>query len=127
MTFSDQHLKDAILPLLEGSPYGAIWVIGPRRAPVGYIAVCFGWSIELGGMDGFIDEFYIREKVRGRGMGTEALAALLPELAKAGLKALHLEVNRDKESAARLYARLGFKIRDRYNLMTWVAPTPDAP
>ena len=24
----------------------------------------FGWSIELGGMDGFIDEFWIREKVR---------------------------------------------------------------
>ncbi len=59
---------------------------------MGYIAVSFGWSIELGGMDGFLDEFYIREGVRGRGMGSEVLAALLPQLAQAGLVGLSLEV-----------------------------------
>lgn len=121
---TDEHRRDAILPLLQGSPHGAIWLIGPRRAPVGYIAISFGWSIELGGMDGFIDEFFIRENIRGRGMGTEVLAALLPQLAQAGLKALHLEVAKDNGNARKLYLKQGFEMRDGYNLMTWLAEAP---
>jgi len=120
---SDAQRHAAVLPLLQGSPHGAIWLIGPSRAPVGYIAVSFGWSIELGGMDGFIDEFFIREAVRGRGMGTEVLIALLPELANAGVMALHLEVSKNNASATKLYEKMGFRRRDQYNLMTWVAHT----
>lgn len=115
---SDEHRAEAIQPLLDGSPHGAIWFIGPKMAPVGYITICFGWSIELGGMEAFVDEFWIREKVRGRGMGTEALAALLPTLRDAGLRALHLEVAPGNETATRLYERLGFQHRP-YRLMTW--------
>lgn len=111
----------AVAPLLEGSPHGAIWMVGPKMAPVGYIAISFGWSIELGGMDGFVDEFWIREKVRGRGMGGEVLRLLVANLASANLKALHLEVAVDNTDAARLYARAGFRRRDAYKLMTWTA------
>ena len=119
----DAHREAALKPLLDGSPHGAIWMIGPTMAPVGYIAVSFGWSIEFGGMDGFIDEFYIRDSVRGRGMGTEVLAALIPELAAAGMKAIHLEVNKENFAASKLYERMGFRLRDKYNLMSWVAPS----
>lgn len=115
---SDAAREAAIRPLLEGTPLGAVWFIGPRMAPVGYVAVSFGWSIELGGMDGFIDEFWIRDKVRGRGMGAEALTALQAALAEAGVKALHLEAA--GERAAKLYAQAGFAAR-RYPLMTWYA------
>ena len=118
---SDDDRRAALAPLLAGSPHGAIWLIGPRRAPVGYIAVSFGWSIELGGMDGFLDEFFIREGVRGRGMGSEALAALIPQLAQAGMVGLSLEVAPDNARALKLYERRGFRLRDRLHLMTWRA------
>lgn len=121
---TDDSRRNAILPLLQGSPHGAIWLIGPRRAPVGYIAISFGWSIELGGMDGFIDEFFVRENVRGRGMGTEVLGVLLPLLARAGLTALHRQVARDNGAAQKFYAKQGFALRERYNLMTWLANAP---
>ena len=115
----DEHRKDAILPLLEGSPHGAIWFIGPKMSPVGYVAVSFGWSIELGGMDGFIDEIWIREKVRGRGMGGEALLLLLKTLKESGLRAMHLEMA-EGNPAERLYRRAGFRRRD-FALLTWLA------
>ncbi|MBT0957095.1 GNAT family N-acetyltransferase [Alphaproteobacteria bacterium KMM 3653] len=108
----------ALAPLLDGSPHGAAYLIGPRVAPVGYIVVCFGYSLELGGIDGFIDEFYIRPRVRGRGMGTEVLQALVPALAAGGVMALHLEVDREDAKAQRLYTRAHFKMRERYALMT---------
>ncbi|MCG6885261.1 MAG: GNAT family N-acetyltransferase [Silicimonas sp.] len=116
----EAHRRAALEPLLEGSPHGAVWLIGPKMAPVGYVAVSFGWSIELGGLDGVIDEFWIREAVRGRGMGSEALAALLKALKGAGVAALSLEVAHGNDTAQRLYERAGFSRRD-YQYMTWLA------
>ena len=110
--------RAAILPLLEGSPHGVIYLIGPARAPIGYVAVSFGWSIEFGGMEGVIDEFYIRPGVRGRGIGTEVMHTLPRGLAKAGLKAMHLEIGRDSAGARRIYEKLGFQAREANGLMT---------
>lgn len=117
----DASRSAAVAPLLDGSPHGAVWLIGPRRAPVGYVAISFGWSIEMGGLDGVVDELFIRESVRGRGMGSEALGALVEELRQNGLKALHLEVAQDNDRAQRIYGRLGFRRREGRALMTWRA------
>jgi len=114
---ADQR-RDALLPLLEGIPHGCVYLIGPGRAPLGYIILTFGWSVEFGGMDGFVDEIYIRPAVRGRGIATEVLLDLPKALAGAGLTALHLEVDRMNEATQKLYLRTGFKARDRYMLMS---------
>lgn len=114
----DETRRAALKPLLEGNPYGVAYLIGPSRAPAGYIVVTFGWSVEFGGMDGFIDEIYLRPAVRGRGMASEVLAALPRALADAGVTALHLEVNRQDDRLIRLYQRAGFTPRERYMLMS---------
>lgn len=118
ITQDDDVRRAALAPLLEGSPYGAAYLIGPARAPAGYVIVTFGWSVEFGGMDAMIDEIYLRPAVRGRGMASEALTALPRALAEAGIKALHLEVDRKDERVIRLYRRAGFASRDRYMLMS---------
>ncbi len=110
--------RAALAPLLDGSPHGAAYLIGPTRAPVGYIIVTFGWSIEFGGLDAIIDELYIRPQVRGRGIATEVLISLPLALAEGGVKAIHLEVDRENEDALRLYNRTGFRARERYMLMS---------
>lgn len=110
--------RDAILPLLEGNPYGAIYLVGPTRAPIGYVIITFGWSVELGGMDSFVDEIYIRPAIRGRGLATEVIAKLAATLKTTGIKALHLEVDRANDAAIRLYTRARFSPRDHYMLMT---------
>jgi ribosomal protein S18 acetylase RimI-like enzyme len=118
LDIADTVRAKAIMPLLDGIPHGAAYLIGPPRAPIGYIVVTFGWSIEFGGMDGFVDELYIRPGVRGRGVASEVLNSLPRALAGAGLKALHLEVRAENVVATRLYARAGFRLRDGYHLMT---------
>ncbi|MCV2891707.1 GNAT family N-acetyltransferase [Lentibacter sp. XHP0401] len=115
---TDEKRHAALMPLLEGIPHGMIYLIGPRKAPVGYIIISLGYSVELGGIEGFVDEFFIREKIRGRGMGSEVLMTLLPALKENGIRALHLEVERDNEKAQRLYKRAGFEPRENYMLMT---------
>ncbi|WP_147104617.1 N-acetyltransferase [Tateyamaria sp. syn59] len=118
IALTDEARAAGIQPLLDGIPHGAAYLIGPPRAPIGYIVVTFGWSIEFGGMDGFVDELFIRPGVRGRGIATEVLLALPRALGEAGVKALHLEVSHENSVAQRLYARAGFKLRDGYALMT---------
>ena len=117
---TDEHRRNALLPLLEGSPHGAVYLIGPSRGPIGYIVVTFGWSVEFGGLDGFIDEIYIRSGVRGRGVASEVITSLATMLKSVGMKALHLEVEPSNEGAMRLYKRCHFKLRDGYHLMSRV-------
>lgn len=118
ITQSDEDRRAALAPLLEGSPYGAVYLIGPARAPIGYLVVCFGWSVEFGGLDAILDELYIRPGVRGRGIATESLIALPRALAEGGLRAIHLEVDRENAAAIKLYKRAGFAPRERYMFMS---------
>ena len=118
LDISDSHRAGAIQPLLDGVPHGMIYLLGLPRAPVGYIVVSLGWSIELGGLDGFVDEFFVRPSVRGRGIATEVLHELSHALGAAGVKALHLEVDAEADNAQRLYKRAGFEPRERNSLMS---------
>lgn len=115
---TDATRRAGLEPLLDGSPHGVAYLIGPQRAPIGYVVISFGWALEFGGMDGFVDEIFIRPGVRGRGIGSEVLTSLPKALAGAGLKALHLEVKRDDDKTRRFYGRLRFRDRADYMLMT---------
>ena len=108
ISLGEEQIAEALAPLLEGSPHGAVYLIGPARAPLGYIAIAFGWSLEAGGMVARIDALYIRPAVRGRGIASEVLVTLPRALGQAGVKALHLEIDRDNDTARRLHANAGF-------------------
>lgn len=118
ITQTDEARTNALMPLLEGQPYGVVYLIGPPRAPIGYMVICFGWSVEFGGLDAIIDELYIRPGVRGRGIATEALISVPRALSEGGLRAIHLEVDRDNTKAMQLYKRAGFVEREKYMFMS---------
>lgn len=118
ITLAPEARRAGLAPLLDGIPHGAAYLIGPPRAPIGYLVVTFGWSVEYGGLDGYIDEIYVRPGVRGRGVASETLQALPRALAQAGLKALSLEVDQGNDKARKLYMKAGFRPRSGYVLMT---------
>ena len=120
IALSDEARRAGIAPLLDGIPHGCAYLVGPPRAPIGYVVITFGWSVEFGGLDAIIDELYIRPGVRGRGIASEVLIALPRALADGGLRAIHLEVDRDNAAAVKLYQRAGFRQRDRYLFMSRV-------
>ncbi|MEQ6248205.1 GNAT family N-acetyltransferase [Sulfitobacter sp. HNIBRBA3233] len=115
---TDEARRAGLEPLLQGIPHGCAYLIGPPRAPIGYVVITFGWSVEFGGLDAIIDEIYVRPGVRGRGIASEALIALPRALAGGGLRAIHLEVDRDNAAALKLYRRAGFQPRDSYMFMS---------
>ena len=104
--------RAALAPLLEGSPHGAVYLIGPPRAPIGYLVLSFGWSLTVGGLTGRIDDMHMRRAVRGRGIGAEVLSSLPRALAGAGLRVLEVEIARDDTRARALCARQRFEARE---------------
>lgn len=115
---SDEQRRIGLAPLLEGIPHGAAYLIGPPRAPIGYVVISFGWSVEFGGLDAMIDEIYVRPGVRKRGIASETMIALPRALAQGGLCAIHLEVDRENTAALKLYQRAGFRGREKSMLMS---------
>jgi ribosomal protein S18 acetylase RimI-like enzyme len=113
-----EQRSGGLAPLLDGIPHGCAYLIGPPRAPIGYIIITFGWSVEFGGLDAIIDELYIRPGVRGRGIASEALVALPHALSAGGLRTIHLEVDRTNAAALKLYRRAGFILNENYMFMT---------
>jgi len=107
----DGAAEAALAPLLAGSPHGAAYLIGMRRAPLGFITLSFGWSVMYGGVLATVEAFYIRETLRRRGIGTEALAALHQAL-RGHVAALRVEPGAGDEGAQRLCLRAGFRPRD---------------
>ena len=119
LPFDDAHRAAVAGPLLEGSPLGAVWLIGPKSSPLGYVMVTFGWSMPHGGMVGWLEECYIRPSVRGRGIGTEVLHAVAVNLGRAGMQAMHAILpDADPDAAARFCAKAGFRAVPGVRMMT---------
>jgi len=118
VALTDAERAAAVGPLLTDPSLGRIWLIASESRPVGYMAVCFGYSIEFKGKDAYMDEFFIERPWRGKGIGGAALSVVCKELAGIQIKALHLEVRRDNLRAKSFYAASGFKSREQFHLMT---------
>jgi GNAT superfamily N-acetyltransferase len=117
ITHTTKHRVGALEPFLSGSPHGAVYLIGTQLAPMGYIAVTFKWSIELGGLEAIIEEFFIRDKVRGRRIGTQALIKLSETFLAYKILRLSLDTTNTSAQVTHFYERLGFQVRQNYKFM----------
>lgn len=115
---SAEQRRSSVGKLLQDKRLGEIWLVRNVDILVGYIAVCYSYSIEFGGRDAFVDEFYIAAAERGRGIGGRVLKEIAVLLQARGIVAVHLEVDGQNERARAAYARAGFSSRDKYHLMS---------
>ncbi len=117
---SSEQRRSSVTKLLNDKRLGEIWLIRKLDGLIGYIAVCYSYSIEFGGRDAFIDEFYVEAAERGKGIGSKVLADVSALLRERDIVALHLEVDGTNERAKSAYARAGFSSRDKYHVMSLV-------
>jgi ribosomal protein S18 acetylase RimI-like enzyme len=115
--FDTRKVRRALRELIDNPAFGRIWILTRDGQPAGYMVVTFGYSIEFGGRDAFIDELFVAEPHRHRSVGTRALQFATRACRELGIPALHLEVDRSNTGAQRLYRAMDFVDHDRY-LMT---------
>jgi ribosomal protein S18 acetylase RimI-like enzyme len=119
--FDREKARVALTALLRDPNLGAAWLIVDGSTAVGYVVLCFGYSLEWLGRDAFVDEFYLREQYRGRGWGTKVMGLLEDAARERGVRALHLEVIESNDAALHLYQKLGFREHKSIFLSKWIA------
>lgn len=81
------------------------------KKPAGYAIVSMKFETEVGGMAAWIEELFVEDEFRGRGIGSSFFEFLQNEL-KGEIKRIRLEVGDENDGAKRLYKRLGFEMLD---------------
>ena len=113
----DEPIVCANLAELLASPtYGVAFIARDGEKPIGYLIVCFDYSLEYRGKGAWVDELFVTPSQRGKGIATQLLEAAEQAAAEHGAKYLHLEVSHGNP-AIELYRRRGFVDHQRY-LMT---------
>ena len=117
---SNDKIASSLTFALQDNPYVSIWLIDVADNVAGYLVIAIGFTIEAGGKDGFLDEFFLREPFRGSGVGRKAIEfaiALCPNLE---IQRLSLEVETHNTRARRLYEDIGFFAHDRLLMSYWI-------
>lgn len=103
----------ALDALIEGEPLGRGWLVVLTSRSIGYVVLTLGFSVEAGGREGCLDEFFLVPEVRGRGLGRRVLDLVENEARALGVRRLFLEVEHGNRAIA-LYRRAGFVDHRRY-------------
>jgi GNAT superfamily N-acetyltransferase len=116
IAFDEGAARVALEQILRDRRLGVIHLIRVETEAAGYLVLTFGFSLEFGGRDAFVDELFLRENFRGRGIGKASLELAGEVCREEGINALHLEVDRVNTRAQDLYRQAGFRDHDRYLL-----------
>ena len=103
-------LEAAFDAALGKSPYIRALIIEDNNMPAGFALLSFTYSTEAGGLAVLLEDLYIREAHRGKGLGTEVMRFIEREYPEA--KRFRLEVAKDNANAISLYSKLGYQAID---------------
>ena len=106
--FDERRILECLPALLHTDDHGLVWLIGDPV--VGYAVITWAYSLESGGLEALIDEIYLRS--RGRGLGSQAINAILEDCGSRGVQIVFLETEARNTRARQFYARAGFKADD---------------
>jgi ribosomal protein S18 acetylase RimI-like enzyme len=112
--FKEAKARRELSEFLINPQLGKIWLIELQEVCIGYMALTHWFSFEFGGQCAFLDEFYIEEAFRHKGLGKRAIDHLVNSAQEAGIKTIHMEVEKHNAQGLSLYSGKGFVVRDRY-------------
>ncbi|WP_396144254.1 GNAT family N-acetyltransferase [Flavobacterium sp.] len=92
---------------------GRAWLIFSEEELVGYVILTFVFSFEYGGKIAFLDELYIKEIARGKGIGNTTIQFIKEQAKQLNVKLLYLEVENHNENAQKLYLANDFEVHNR--------------
>ncbi len=119
-TFIEADVNDALNKLVAHERYGNVFIIYCNEKAAGYLIIASVFSVEFKGEAAFLDELYIEEEFRGKGIGLKAVEFAEKYAIKKGYKALRLEVEHTNNIARELYNKMGFAAHERSIMTKWL-------
>ena len=76
--------------------------------PQGVVQVRYRWSVWWDAEDCWLEDLYVRDDARGKGLGRALTEAVLERARRRGCRRVELDVNSENPPALALYRSLGF-------------------
>ena len=108
----DSATARALEALLDDSRLGQVWLIEYDGHPAGFVVMTVGFSMEWGGLRGFIENFFVTPRYRGQGLAHAALEQVKLACRRRGVRALLVENSPEEAAALNAYRRAGFAATD---------------
>lgn len=80
---------------------------------VGYVILTYVFSFEYKGRIAFLDELYIKENFRGKGIGKQTIDFIKEQASNQNVKLIYLEVENHNQNAQKLYLANNFEVHNR--------------
>jgi len=113
--------------LLEDPRFGQVWLMEYDDRPAGFVVLTVGFSMEYGGLRGFVDDFYVAPPYRSQGLGHAALEEVKRACRNRGVRALLVEVAPDNDAVLSAYHSVGFATTGHALLKLELAPAVHEP
>ncbi len=105
--------KSLFMEFITNSNFGQCYLIYADNQVAGYVILTIIFSFEYKGKIAFLDELYIQEDFRGKGIGATTIEFIKTECHKLKLKLIYLEVENHNLKAQKLYIAHDFEIHNR--------------
>ena len=100
------NFENAFKEAVNGNPFIELYILEQEGVTAGYAAVAVTYTTEGGGKTVWLDELYVKEQFRGKGLGRSVIRFLQSDNS---VKRIRLEVTPENERAKALYRSEGFE------------------
>ena len=118
--FDERRRRAIFEDFVSDGRLGSAWLICEAEKPVGYVILTLGFSFEYRGRDAYVDELYLQQHARGRGIGRKTMEFVERAALELGVHAIHLEATKGNTAAIELYRHAGFVHHDRGLMTKWL-------
>ena len=96
--------------LLATREQGRIWIALADQVPVGHAVLSLRFTMEYGGLSGYVDDLFVKPEFRRRGCGRMLISQLRDHCQFVGCKSLQVEVGAANSVALELYEQFGLRV-----------------
>jgi len=111
-SLDEQWAADAFRSLLENGDRGCVWIACIGTEAAGHAVLTVRFTMEHGGMSGYVDDLFVEEKHRRKGAAHLLLTELEEECHARKCKAIIVEVAENNPPAQGAYAKSGLNLVD---------------
>ncbi len=111
--FIDVNIRKLLIEIFSEKEYGQIFLVKSDEEFAGYFLLTYSFSFEFNGKYIFVDEIFIKENFRGKGLGKKCLKFIEEKSKQENISAIRLEVSRKNLRAMNLYKSIDFIDQNR--------------
>lgn len=106
-TLDQAQAAEAFSTLLTHPDLGAVWIASRDGTAAGYVVLTMRYSMDHGGLDGHVEDLFVRPAFRRQGVAAALLSELLAECRHRRCGDIHVSVGHLNKPAILLYRRFG--------------------